>query len=912
MFQSADAALIRAAAYPHDLDLPAWPDLTTDRPSQWTAWLRTVWEIPEFFTAVTEAAPDLAIRVTSALNGEPMEARRLRRLVEATARYLLRWTTRPTPFGRFAGIAPIAFGRHAFVRWGENHHDVSRPDERRVAEHTAASEGDLATLRTVQVVTNALGFARGGTWVLPCARRQDGRIWDVEIDLTEPLRVAVNVARSPIGFSSLASVTALKTSTGVKEIEGLLAALVREGVLVSRLRPPMIVTGPAEEPAHHTGLSASSADQMATDRRIDCAVTLPPAVVHEAQEAAAALTAVAPHLPGWDVYHLAFLERWGPGAAVPLREVLAVLGFPHGYRGAPRCSPPPFTEADALLSSLAQQSALDGGTEIVLDQELMERLKAGGDRSPVPHTELRFTLAADSTQDLERGAFTLTVVSGARHAGVAAARFLHLLTEPELKRFRGVYRNLPPAMPGARLVQLSGPPLDVRLSTLARVPELLPVLPVGDFHPDPPQTLDDLAVTGDNRRLWLSSVCTGLPVEPLLLNCVRLPTAQQPLIRFLTEIWTAWNAPCMPFDWGHARGLPFLPRVRRGRSILHSARWIVPATALPARAAPWPEWRDAWHRRRERHWIPREVLIGDDDVRLRLDLEENAHLTLLRSHLDRNPAAVLTEAPGPASWIGGRPAEILLTLTSGPPPRPTTRRARPVTTVQHLPGPSPWLEARFYGPTDHILAHLAEAPELPDGWWFLRYPHPAPHLRVRVPLTGTTFADAALGLAHRAQQLQGDGVLADYTLNTYRPETRYGTGVTLAAAEAVFAEDSRAVLRRLPGDRQATTSAGMIAIAHGFTGDGRRWLSDHAPHHTGARLDPAQLAAARSPHTGSRLAETLAVYRTRADRDGLDADRILADLLHLHHARMIGVDLPSERHCLRLARAIARAELARR
>ena len=40
--------------------------------------------------------------------------------------------------------------------------------------------------------------------------------------------------------------------------------------------------------------------------------------------------------------------------------------------------------------------------------------------------------------------------------------------------------------------------------------------------------------------------------------------------------------------------------------------------------------------------------------------------------------------------------------------------------------------------------------------------------------------------------------------------------------------------------------------------------------------------------------------------DGLDPDQVLADLLHLHHARMIGVDSASERHCLRLARAIAR------
>jgi hypothetical protein len=103
----------------------------------------------------------------------------------------------------------------------------------------------------------------------------------------------------------------------------------------------------------------------------------------------------------------------------------------------------------------------------------------------------------------------------------------------------------------------------------------------------------------------------------------------------------------------------------------------------------------------------------------------------------------------------------------------------------------------------------------------------------------------------------------------------------------------------------------MIAIAQGFTGDGSRWLVEHAPHHSGARLDPAQLAGARVPYGDNNLATALASYRALAEQDGLAIDLVLADLLHLHHARMIGVDIGSERHCLRLARAVARANIAR-
>jgi thiopeptide-type bacteriocin biosynthesis protein len=907
MVPAADAALIRVAAYPDGLLLPAWPDLTIDQAAPWRQWLGLVWGLPGFAAAVTSAAPQLASQIQRTVAGEPVAPQRLRRLVMSAVRYLLRWTTRATPFGSFAGVAPVRFGARAAVRVGEAHRAVARPDGRHVVEHTAHAEQDLTALRRVAVVVNSLGYERGGKWVLPCARADGDRRWDVEVRLTGPVRAVIQAARSPVRFANLAAT--LVGPAGVGEAERLLADLVRVGVLVSALRPAMTVT----DPAGHCALP-DPGGRVAVDLRADVAVTLPPAVLHEAGRAASALVAVAPQLPGWAEYHHAFIERWGPGAAVPVHDVLNVLGFPAGYRGSARRVPAVFTPRDRLLGQLAQQSALEGCAEVVLDDALIGRLRGDDDRPPIPHTELRFTLAADTVEELNCGTFTLTVLSGSRHAGVAAARFLHLLSPGELASFQRVYRRLPTVLPGAEPVQLSGPPLDVRLAAVARAPELLPVLPVGEFHPAPPYTVEDLAVTGDGHRLWLVSQATGRPVEPLLFNSVLLPTLQQPLMRFLTEIWTAWSAPCSRFDWGHAAGLPFLPRVRRGRSILHPARWMVDRTALPGRTAGWPQWREAWQRHRHQHHIPQHVLVGDDDVRLRLDLEDLAQLAVLRDQLNRHARTTVTEAPGPGGWIEGRPAELLLTLTHTGPDAPPARRARPASTVQHWPGQSRWLEARLYGRVDDILTDLAGRPaaHLPSGWWFLRYPHPEPHLRLRLPpLQADGFADTAGHLAVWVRELHDAALVHDYSLHTYRPETRHGDAATLAAAEAVFAADSRATLHRLTGDRQAATTASIIAIADGFTGDGLRWLANHVPHHTGLRLNPAQLELARIPFHDDRLAAALATYRARTEHDGLDPDEVLADLLHLHHARMIGVDAASERQCLRLARAIARTAPAR-
>jgi thiopeptide-type bacteriocin biosynthesis protein len=913
MIPAAGAALIRVAAYPSDLVLPAWPDLAGGEPEQWREWLGAAWELPRFAAAVTAAAPELAGQVGRALDGEPIERQRLRRLVDAVLRYLLRWTTRATPFGTFAGVAPVHFGARAALHLGENHQAVVRPGGAFIAEHTQRAEQDLAVLRTVDVVTNSLGYRRGNKWVLPCAHADGGRRSDIEVRLSDPVQTAIQAACSPIGFADLAAKIAGPTDAA--RAERLLADLVQVGVLLSALRPAMTVADPAAYLARHQALPHLD-DQAAVDLRADVEATLPLAVLREAGRAAATLAALAPPVsPGWVEYHRAFIERWGPAAAVPVRDVVTVLGFPAGYRGSARRTPAVFTGRDMLLGQLAQQAALDRCAEVVLDDALIGRLRGDDDRAPVPHTELRFALAADTLHDLDRGAFTLTVLSGSRHAAVSAGRFLHLLTRAELASFQRAYQHLPTTQPGAATVQLSGPPLDAGLAAVARVPELLPVLPVGDFHPAPLWTVDDLAVTGDGHRLWLVSQTTGRPVEALLCNSVLLPSLQQPLMRFLTEIWAAWNAPCSRFEWGHAAGLPFLPRLRHGRTIVHPARWVIDRAALPARTAGWPQWRDAWQAHRHRRHIPLHVLIGDDDVRLRLDLDNPTHQTVLRDHVDRHARTVITEAPGPAGWIDNRPAELLLTLTHAVPATRPARSSRPVTAIQHWPGQSRWLEARLYGRADAILADLADRPtdHLPAGWWFLRYPDPEPHLRLRIPLPDPDrFADIARRLADWVGDLHTGAVVHDYSLHPYRPETRHGSAATLAAAEAVFAADSRAALLRLTGDRQAVTAAGMIAIADGFTGDGLAWLATHVPQLTGPRLNREQLDLARIPLRDERLAAALAAYRSHADSDGGDPHVVLGDLLHLHHARMIGVDTTSERHCLRLARTIARTAHARR
>lgn len=172
------------------------------------------------------------------------------------------------PVRHLRRVAPIQFGAHAAVRLGEAHRAVARPDGEFIAEHTARAEQDLATLRTVEVVTNSLGFQRDGRWVLPCARAEGDRRWDVEIRLTGAVEAAIQAARSPVGFAELAAKIA--GPADVAAAERLLAGLVRVEVLLSALRPTMTVTDPAAHAADHYALPQPG-PRIAVDLRADVA-----------------------------------------------------------------------------------------------------------------------------------------------------------------------------------------------------------------------------------------------------------------------------------------------------------------------------------------------------------------------------------------------------------------------------------------------------------------------------------------------------------------------------------------------------------------------------------------------------------------------------------------------------------------
>lgn len=207
-YQWVDAAMLRVAAADPDLARMPWPDVATDADGQmgrWCAWLAQVWAHEQVVEAIELASPVLAGQVGQLRAGREMTRRQVRRMVLSVARYVLRMTGRATPFGTFAGVAPLRFGTQPVVRWGGRHRAIARPDQRWLSRVVDRLQEDPVLLRRLTVVANNLCLVRDDRLVVPCQPQPgDGVDAPAEVSLrhSRPVETVVRLARSRVGSRS--------------------------------------------------------------------------------------------------------------------------------------------------------------------------------------------------------------------------------------------------------------------------------------------------------------------------------------------------------------------------------------------------------------------------------------------------------------------------------------------------------------------------------------------------------------------------------------------------------------------------------------------------------------------------------------------------------------------------------------
>ncbi|HWO60308.1 MAG TPA: lantibiotic dehydratase [Umezawaea sp.] len=1010
-YRHAGLVLVRASTDPGDLTPPppgALDPATLARDGR--AWLSGLWSRADVREAVRLASPAFGERMDRLVTGpaSSMTVKQWRRAVLSMASYVLRWQRRATPFGMFAAVGTATIGA-ATAQVGMKHHARVRVGSEWITALIDRLEHHAALRSRLGVLANSSATVRDGRVIVAARVAADaatpGPVRELSAAFTRPVQVALAEAATP---TPLAAVTgrmiARFTQVSPSAIRTLLDGLVEGGFLVTSLRPPMTSLDPLEHLAgalraagvddlpdlvvllreldgisariaHHnrtadlvdaadvrdavttrmTALAPSSAPVLAVDVKLDAMIAVPLAVLSEATAAAEVLLRLGASPFGsmvWLDYHSRFLARYGHGALVPVRDVVADsgLGFPHGYLGAPAARPSwrTLTERDAALLALIQRATMDGSDEIVLSSKDIDTLAVGdhADMVPPDRVELGVAVHAESTTALERGAFILWVNATPHTQTSMAGRFAHLLDDTDRARLVETYTaggdNL-----DVVAMQLSFPPRRPHNDNVTRVPPLLPdVVSLSEYRDDSPIGVDDLAVTADATQLYLVQRSTGRRVIPRIPHALDLTVQTPPLARFLAEVADARSAVFSGFDLGAARTLPYIPRIRYRRTVLSAARWLLTATDLPRHGTD-EQWQQALLDWRRRQRVPSRIVLHQGELRLPLDLDHHVDRVVLRTRLRTTDRAELREdgQPGCHGWIG-RPAELLIPMTATHPvtrPLPATASA----SAAGRPGDGEVLHAQLVGNparfddilTRHLPRLADQLAERIERWWVRRHhdlihPKTDHHLAICLRLSDPDqYGLVAAIVAAFANDLHDRGLPAQLLLTPYhRHPGRYGEGPAGVVAEHVFATDTAAALAQITVTQSSNVPAPVLAAVsmarlaadfatepdHEYQALPQCLPREHGPLDQSLRDQVLRLA---DPTDGWHAVRALPGGNTVVDRwdaratalrayhrvlvQQRDPSTVLRTLLHEHHVRAVGVDPDVEKTTGRLARAAA-------
>jgi thiopeptide-type bacteriocin biosynthesis protein len=986
--------LLRVSTRPQDLPGPA-----PDDPADARSWLTSTWAHPAVAEAVGLVSADLATRIDQVLTGAGSAAAVVR-CARALSGYLTRWRERTTPLGMFAAVGVTVVGPPA-LPFGRPQ-AIARADADWLTAVIAPLSGDRLLRERLTLTADSSATLRGGRLHLRVRPGTSGRSGqERSVRYTPAVAAALQAATNPVAFSALVTELTEQLGAGQAQITGLLHALTDSGFLISSLHAPATTTDPLarlQRVLTGTGLehlepvcerlaeirdlldqhnrcagedearalrsrldtlmrvTATSTSVLAVDMRLDRPAQLPENVLSEAARAANLLIQVCTEpfgSPAWVDYHARFRSRYGVGAAVPVRELLADsgLGYPAGYLEGPpaRRSWREVTDRDSYLLNLVQQALVNGHDEIELTGHDVQALTVGdhGTATFPDRIEFGFSVHADSAQALREGRFDLHVTGAPRSCTSMAARFAYLLPDADRDALARTYST--DGRSTAALLAFA--PRQDHDFNITRTGRLLPdVICVGECGEHATIAVGDLAVTADQEQFYLIHRTTGRRIVARIPHALELTSQTPVLARFLAEITESRSVQFGPFSLGAAgRVLAYTPRIRSGSVVLSPRRWRLAASDLPDPSRP-AAWEEQFARWRARWKVPARVVVINTNLHQTADLDRAADRAAIRAGLHVSDLLELREDPSAGRDWPDRPAEWLSVFRPALPQRLTP----PVTTAPAdpvLPGDGTVIHAHLTGNPlrfDELLSsHLPDVLNDLAGlgvqhWWASRSrnlisPHDDQHLTVTVRLSSPDdHPKVAQEFAAFCARLRTQGLPWKLTLHPYQPHTgRYGTGPAAEAAEAVFAADTLAAAAQL----RAGTAAGvspqvmcalsMLRIATAFEGarpaDGlRALLAVLSPRTRPAdrELTDRVRAFAADQRQISHLPDGAAVAAAWDARDttlrryrnllppGLHPDLMLATLLHDHHIRAVGVGPEAEQATNHLARSGAARVLA--
>ena len=613
-----------------------------------------------------------------------LSQRDFHRMEAKLRRYLIRMSTRPTPFGLFAGVALAPFGPTTSLTVDMSSvQSRTRPDMAWLMDLVLTAEETPEIRRQLRWVANSAAFENGGRLILQESTRtrleRTGR--PVSIRATSVVKQAMSLARTPIQYQELvAELERAIPNATTQKVEELLASLYDETFLVTDLRPPLTIDDPSGYVRDKlAGVDASSEILARLQRLLDAVAawdqhrdeeklekfwslleaadvpsdgskqipvqadmvmascgTVGQIIGKETAEVVDLLLRFSAYPRGISAvtaHRQAFLARYGLHREVPLLELLdPELGLgPLGARGYANVGPDPAKEAERtrVLVDLACSCMRDNQRVIELDDALIQRLETSQpntETAPIS-LDVNVQVGARCAADIDEGNFILVIGPnlGAQAAGRNLGRFADLVG-PQGRMFLEQIAQIEVQQRGEQEIaaEVVYMPYQHRMANVVIRPAICTHEAFIEVTPGVDWSnavaLNELVVGVEQDRFYFRWLRTGQRIR--FDSRHMLTTMNGPAAaRFLCEAGFDGRTMFTSFDWGPAEMFPFLPRIQKGRSILRPAQWRIHKSALSGFShETFHSWLESWRKK----WnVPRHVSLSVGDNRLILDLDQS-------------------------------------------------------------------------------------------------------------------------------------------------------------------------------------------------------------------------------------------------------------------------------------------------
>lgn len=610
-------------------------------------------------------------------------------------RYLVRMSTRPTPYGLFAGVALARWGDRTDLRLSEESHSIrARPDMAWLFGLVFALEARLEIRRRLRFTTNPMVLIRGGrAWLTERAPTGDARRGGVSVRCTRTVRRLLELARTPTLWTDLvADVRTPAAAVTIVEAEKFIEALWAETILLTDLRPPLTVDRPAEyiverlqtipeaqeiteqlsrlikecdalqllsRSSEGRGYEAVARQALAIIDsggpaiQLDMALPLSGGKVssrvgYEVARAAEILLRVSPPSDrslNLDAYYEAFVEHYGEHRQVPLLELIDA-NFGLLYREYHRQSDEErkrHIQRAKILLRLAGEAIRTRQPVVELDDKMLSNLECWSPstgRAP-ESLDVPVMVAASSRDALDLGEFQVIVSPDVGHyaAGRYTGRFASLIGPEALDALRSIVSYEEATDTSAIWAELVYLPRSLHRANLAVRPNVRRYeIVLGTTSSKavewtiPPAELH-VGVDGGRFRIYWGRRGAEVRISSTyMLSGVQAPR----LAQFLLYATNHREPELGPFNWGYAEDLPFLPRLQAGRVVLRAAQWRL-ASGILGLSDGWTLDRlvDSLSLWRAEWRVPRRVYLRSWDSRLLFDLEDGRQVEDLAHEVRR-------------------------------------------------------------------------------------------------------------------------------------------------------------------------------------------------------------------------------------------------------------------------------------